>query len=136
MEHRPLTARPEEFDEFDTYESEFGEPDDAPQNDRTVGAIAHLSSLVGAGLIVPIVIYFLKRDESEFATHHAREAINFHLSVMLAAILSIPLMIVFGLGVLTLLVTVIGAVIYSIIAGVRALDGEWYEYPYCIRFLS
>ena len=135
MESRPSTARPEEFDEFDTYDAEFG-PADAPQNDRTLAAITHLSSLVGVGLIVPIVVYFVKRDESAFVSHHAKEAINFHISVILAVIVSIPLMIVFGLGVLTLFATLIASVIYGVIAAVRALDGEYYEYPYTLRLVS
>ena len=135
MEPRPSTARPEEFDEFDTYDAEFG-TSDAPQNDRTLAAITHLSSLVGFGLIVPVVIYFIKRDESAFVAHHAKEAINFHISVILAVLVSIPLMIVFGLGVLTLIATAVGSLIYGVVAAVRALDGEWYEYPYTLRLVS
>jgi uncharacterized Tic20 family protein len=133
MEARPSTARPEEFDEFDTYAPEY---DDAPQGDRTVAAIAHFSSLVGFGLLAPIVIYLLKRDESAFVAHHAREAINFHLTTILAVVLSIPLIALFGLGILTLIGTMVAVLVYGIIAGVRALDGDWYDYPLTIRFLS
>ncbi len=135
MEARPSTARPEEFDEFDTFGREYHD-DNAPQSARTISAIAHLSSLVGFGLIVPIVIYFIKRDESDFAAFHAKEAINFHITVILAVVVSIPLMIVFGLGLLTLVATGIASVIYGVIAAVRALDGEWYEYPYTLRLIK
>ena len=135
MEARPSTARPEEFDEFDTYGRDHFD-DDAPQSDRALSAIAHLSSLVSFGLIAPIVIYFLKRDESAFVAHHAKEAINFHITVILACVLSIPLMVAFGLGLITLLVTVFGALIYGVIAAVRALDGEYYEYPYTLRLVK
>ena len=131
MEARPSTARPEEFDEFDTYTY-----DDVPQGDRTTAAIAHFSSLVGLSLLVPIVIYALKRDESEFVAHHAREALNFQLSAVLAILISIPLIALVGLGVLTMIGVIIATVIYSVVAGVRALDGDWYDYPFTVRFLS
>ncbi|OZC04790.1 hypothetical protein BSZ36_16725 [Rubricoccus marinus] len=98
--------------------------------------MAHLSPLIGVGLIVPIIIYFLKRDESDFAAFHAKEAINFHLSTLLAVLISIPLIIVFGLGLLTMLGVAVGSVIYGVIAAVRALDGEWYEYPYTLRLVK
>lgn len=132
MDARPSTARPEEFDEFDTHRYDDG----GSQNDRAVAAIAHFSSFVGAGLLAPIVIYFLKRDESEYVAHHAREAINFHLTVILAIVVSIPLMVVFGLGILAMVVVALGSLVLGVVAGVRALDGNWYEYPASIRFLS
>ena len=135
MEARPSTARPEEFDEFDTFDREFS-GDDVVQSDRTISAIAHLSPLFGVGLIVPVILYFLKRDESEFAAFHAKEAINFHLSTMLAFLVSIPLIALFGLGILTMIGVAIGTVIYGVVAAVRALDGVWYEYPLTLRLLK
>src|SRR3546814_3123602 len=58
-------------------------------------ALAHLSALVlalmtswiagAAGVLAAVVVYMIKRDDSPFASAHAREAINFNLSMFIYA---------------------------------------------------
>jgi len=109
--------------------------------------VAGVAGAVGAG-----GVYLLKRDSSEFVADHAREAINFNLSMFIyaavAAALAIALVgatvLTLGIGlILTLpagiLLVVAGTgiavlwLVCSIIATVKAWNGERYRYPLSIR---
>ena len=103
--------------------------------DKLWVVISHLSLLLGFGLIVPFIVYLVKKDESQVIAFHSKEALNFHLSLYLYALLCIPLMmVVIGFPILILLG--IAAFFLSIIAAVRGADGREYRYPLTIRFVG
>jgi len=97
--------------------------------------LSHLSVLFGAGILLPLVVYLIKKDESPLIAHHAREALNFHLTVILAALGCFPLVLVL-IGVPLLFLLGLGTVVFSIIAAVRGADGQEYRYPLAIRLVS
>ena len=82
-------------------------------------------------LIVPIIIWALYGKKDEFVNHHAREAVNFQLSLslyaILASIIMLPLIIVvFGVEMGTLSITsdmdlsiasfgIAGAIVFALI---------------------
>ncbi len=85
--------------------------------DRMLAVFCHLSVFVGMYFIVPLVIFFVKREDSVFVADHAKEVLNFHLSLLIYFICCIPLIfVVIGipimivLGVVALICTIIGAV--------------------------
>lgn len=64
----------------------YGPPDaqGPPRADDTVwGVLAHLSIFVFA-LVAPLVIYLVFKDTSPFTRAHAAEALNFHLTLLIA----------------------------------------------------
>lgn len=106
-----------------------------------------LSSAAILGFVAPLVVWLVRKDEDPYTEHHAKEALNFQLTVLLAivafTVLLIPGVII---GVLTLGVgLVLGAVavaaatvawfVLPIIATVKASNGEGYRYPLTIRFI-
>jgi uncharacterized Tic20 family protein len=67
---------------------------------RTTAMMAHLSTLVGffvsvpvaAGLVGPAIVWLTATQRGEpFAAGQAREALNFHLTVLLSAVLLLAL---------------------------------------------
>ena len=107
------------------------------EDERTWGLIAHLSMFAGSLLggltfLGPLVIWVIKKDQSEFVAEHAREALNFQLAVMVAAVVCT----ITCVGVLVLPVILIGAFVYPIIAAMEANKGNAYLYPYTIRFIN
>ena len=121
---------------------------EAPSSDCTWAAAAHLSALVAAlmtswfagvaGAVAAFVVWLLVRDKSAFAAAHAKEALNFNFSMFLYAVASIVL-VVFTLG-LGLIIAVplwiamaIAWLVFTIVATVKAYDGEVYRYPVTIR---
>ena len=109
--------------------------------------------LVGiAGVLGAGIVYFVKRDDSPFAAAHAKEAINFNLSMLLySAVAAVIAFLLVGATVLTLglgliltapaglvLVLAICAIavmwlVCSVIAAFKAWNGEHYRYPLTIR---
>ena len=85
--------------------------------------------------IAPIVIWQLKKDESEFVVDQAKEALNFQITVLIYALLSFLLVFIF-IGFFLLFGLVIFSLVVVIVAGVKANDGEYYRYPMCIRLIS
>lgn len=90
-----------------------GDPEEA--SERSVAAVAHLANVLGVGVLLPLVIYWLTRERQAFASHHAWRALVFSLW-------SIPLTIVtVGLWVPVMMVL-------NVRAAVRAWRGEWVPY--------
>jgi uncharacterized Tic20 family protein len=107
-------------------------------NDRLWSVLCHLSYFFGFALIsflFPMTVYLVMRDESPYVTHHAREALNFHLSLLLYGICCIPLIFI-GVGFVLLAAIVVTGVVCSIVAAVKASKGTYYQYPVTIRFVS
>ena len=106
-------------------------------NEKMWAVVCHLSVVsVGLGLVLPLAVYLCYRHESDYTAHHAREALNFHLSLLLYCLCSIPLILFFGLGILLLIVAGFGSLMLGIIAAVKSSDGEYYRYPLTIRFIN
>ncbi|MHC4270897.1 MAG: DUF4870 domain-containing protein, partial [Planctomycetota bacterium] len=85
--------------------------------------------------IAPIVIWQLKKNESEFVVDQAKESLNFQITVLIYALFSFLLVFIF-IGFFLIFGLVIFGLIIVIVAGVKANDGEYYRYPMCIRLIS
>lgn len=105
-----------------------------PGDDKTWAILSHVLTFVG-GFIAPLVIYLIKKDESPYVRHHAAEALNFQLSIIIYAIVSMILILVL-IGILLILAVAIGALVFTIIAAIAASNGEEYRYPLTIRFVK
>lgn len=107
----------------------------ARQSDETVWAIlAHLSIFVLA-LIGPLIIMLVAGQERPFARAHAVEALNFHITVFIAEIVSVVLMLVI-IGFFTFFAIAIAAIVFAILATIQAGQGEGYRYPLTLRLVS
>ena len=116
-------------------------PSDSPAPEsRQWGLFAHLSALVGliipfGNILGPLIIWQIKKDLDPFVDAQGKEALNFQISVALAAVVCFILMVVvIGFPLLALLSVV--AVVLVVIAGVKANDGVVYRYPFTWRPLK
>jgi uncharacterized protein len=109
-------------------------------SERTWGMLAHLAALFGLLLpvignaLAPWIVWLSKRDESPFVAAQAREAVNFNLTVSLAAILCSLLMLVF-VGFLLGTALFIAWLVLTLIAAIKASEGEDYRYPFSLHFI-
>ena len=111
------------------------------ENERTWGMLAHLSAL--AGLVLPLIgivlgplaVWLARRDESEFVAGHAKEALNFNISVLLGALACGFLMLVF-VGFLLGTALFIAWLAMMLIAAIRASEGQQYRYPFSLRLVK
>jgi uncharacterized Tic20 family protein len=100
-------------------------------DDKIWAIFCHLSLLLGVGFILPLVVWLVKRDDSPVVAAHAREALNFHLSLYLYGLLSVVLVFV-CIGYFVLLGLVVLGFICAILAAVEASKGAFFRYPLTI----
>ena len=102
--------------------------------------ICHLSGLSGylipfGNLIVPIIIWSMKKDEMPMVDAHGKEVINFQISFTIWATISIIFVFIL-IGIPLLIALLVLHVVFIIIAAIKADSGELYHYPLTIRFLK
>jgi len=117
--------------------SEAGAPG---AEERQWALLAHLSALTGfiipfGNVIGPLIVWQIKKDTMPFVAEHAKEALNFQITVCLAVVVSIILFIVL-IGMLLLPIVGLGALVLTIIAAVKANNGETYRYPFTLRLIT
>ena len=95
---------------------------------------AHLGGTF-LSFFVPLVIYLVFKDRDPFIRGHSAQALNFHITLFIVYVVSIPLIFVI-VGIFTLLAAAFSAVVFSILAAVAANEGRDYTYPLAIRFVS
>ena len=100
-------------------------------DEKTLALISHIITLASQ-FIAPLIIYLLKKDESSFVAAHAKESLNFQLTVLLVIIL----LVVTVIGILLLWFVGIYVFVLVIVATIRASEGKLYKYPFSIRFIK
>ncbi|SNR16234.1 DUF4870 domain-containing protein [Tenacibaculum jejuense] len=111
------------------------------QRNKELLAITHLSQLLDlltviGGFVTPLIIWILKKDEVEGMDEHGKSILNFRISMFIYALLCVPLILFFGLGILGLIFLGIIYFIFPIINAIKATNGEAPNYPLSIRFLE
>jgi uncharacterized Tic20 family protein len=112
---------------------------------------AHLSALVG-GLLTsavggwgvflgPLVIWLMKKDTMAFVNDQGKEALNYNITVAIACFALLLLSIVtLGVGLLIAIplwiVIGIAWLVLTIIASIKASNGEYYRYPMTLRLVK
>ncbi|MCQ4348587.1 DUF4870 domain-containing protein [Pseudomonas stutzeri] len=90
-----------------------------------------LAPMIG-NVIGPLVVWQLKRESDPYVDSQGREALNFQITVSLALLACAALAwIAFPLATLVS----VGALVLTVIGGIRANEGRPWRYPFCIRFL-
>ncbi len=100
----------------------------------------HLSLLAGfivpfAGLIAPIVIWQIKKTEMPEIDVHGKIVVNWILSALIYGIVSFFL-IFLVIGIPMLAALAILSIVFPIIGGIKANNGEVWKYPLSIPFLK
>jgi len=107
---------------------------------RELGMLLHLSLLLGlvipfAGFIAALLIWQLKKEELPGIDPHGRNAVNWIISAVIYAVVSGILCLIF-IGVLGLAALFVCGIVFPIMAGVKANNGEVWEYPLAIEFIK
>lgn len=113
------------------------EPSDKPadSNDKLWIVLSHLSPFLGVGFILPLIIWLVKKDSSELVAYHAKEALNFHITVFIYAVICWLAMFLL-IGFVLLPILALASLVLIIIAAVKSAGGERYRYPFTIRLIK
>jgi uncharacterized Tic20 family protein len=101
-----------------------GQPDlRVSQDERTWAVVSHAVSFVEGGIIGPLIVYLVKKEQSPFVAFHALQSLYFGLAMLVAMLLTF--------------ITIIGPIalvvvywVFEILACVKSYNGEWYKLPF------
>lgn len=111
------------------------------QQARIWAVCLHLSQLAGyiivpvAGLIAPILIWQFKKDDIPSLDAHGKIVTNWLISLLMYIIVSFGLAFVL-IGFPMLMALGILAIVFPIIGGIKANNGEAWRYPLSIPFFK
>lgn len=105
-------------------------------DDRLLAMLSHLLALVyGIGIFGPLVIYVLKKDQSEFVMENAKESLNFQLTVLILAFVCLFLAFIL-IGIVLLWVLEMLNVLLVVLATLKANENKIYRYPINFRLIK
>jgi hypothetical protein len=100
-------------------------------DERTLAILSHILTLV-APILAPLIIYLLKKDESKYVTYHAKESLNFQITVMICVFV----LLITIIGIVLVWLVGIAALVLVVIATIKASEGKLYRYPFSIRLVK
>lgn len=103
------------------------------QDEKTMAMLAHLLGVLG--FLGPLIIWLIKKDQSPFVNDQGKEALNFHLVMLIGIIIGVATA-AFCVGLIILPAVWIVSVIFSILGAMKAKEGLAYRYPFTIRFIK
>jgi len=112
-----------------------------PTNVRSWCVACHLSALAGfvfpafGHILGPLIVWLIKRGDSPEIDAHGKEALNFQITMLIYSLIAGVLCLVV-IGFFLLAVLHILNVVFVIIAGIKAGEGQLYRYPFTIRLIS
>lgn len=104
------------------------------ESERIMAILSHILTLFFS-FVPPLIIYLVKKDESPFVREHAKESLNFQITMAIAYVVSFILMIVL-IGILMLMALGLVHLILVIVATIKAADNKLYRYPFSIRLIK
>lgn len=109
-------------------------------DEKQMGMFLHLSGLAYAlvwplGIVLPIILWQTQKDKMPALDEHGKMVTNWMISSAIYGIVSFVLMFVL-IGFLTGLAVWLLAIIFPIIGGIKANNGELWNYPLTIKFLK
>jgi uncharacterized Tic20 family protein len=114
------------------------------KDERMWGMLCHVAGFgyyvvpIVGGIVGPMIVWMLKKDEYPFVDDQGKESLNFQITI--AIVMSVIIALCFALiGFLLLpLLPIIGLaqVVLTIIGSMQANNGVWYRYPFAIRLIK
>ncbi|MFG0305084.1 MAG: DUF4870 domain-containing protein [Phycisphaerales bacterium JB040] len=116
---------------------------DVTDDQRTYSLLMHLGiigfSVIGPlSVLIPIIMWQIKKGDSPFIDDHGREAVNFQISILIYSVIGVVVSIVtFGLGaILVVPGLTVFAIVGMVLAMVASNRGEYFRYPMTLRFIT
>jgi uncharacterized Tic20 family protein len=112
------------------------------EQDRMWASLAHLGGILS--FVPALVIWLVFRGRGRFTDEHAKEALNFQITLLIgyvaiSVVSTILALLTFGLlgalGSLSWVLWLIGC-IFSILGYLDARTGKPYRYPFALRLIS
>lgn len=108
--------------------------------ERTMAMLCHLSALAMfvipfGSILGPLIVWLIKKDQYVEVDKQGKDALNFHISMLIYTIVS-GMLVLIGVGILLLIGIGVFKLVMIIVASVRSNSGERFAYPLALRFIS
>lgn len=116
-------------------------PESLSEDERTWGMIAHFSALAFfvlppiGGVVGPLIVWVLKKQQYQFASEAAKESINFNIAVLIGYAVCAVLAFVF-VGLVLGFALFLYWLVMTIVAGVKASEGIHYRHRFTLRLVK
>ncbi|BDV32138.1 DUF4870 domain-containing protein [Microbacterium terricola] len=105
-----------------------------PADEKLWATLVHVGGLFFS-FFPALIGYLVLRDRGPFIRAHTATALNFQITLAIAGLVG-SVLVVIGIGILILIAVWVVSLVFSIIAAVKANQGQWYTYPLTITFVS
>jgi len=105
-----------------------------PSDEKTWATLVHVLGIF-FGFLPALIGYVVLKDRGPFVREHTANALNFQLTMLIAEVVGAILTLIL-VGVLILIAVGVLVVVCSILAAVKANNGERYVYPLTIQFVK
>jgi uncharacterized Tic20 family protein len=95
-----------------------------------LGVVIPFGNIIG-----PLVVWQVKKDTLPFAADQGKEALNFNITMLIAAFIGFLLTFIL-IGLVLLPLIGIAWLVFTILAGIKANEGVAYRYPYALRLIK
>ena len=106
----------------------------SPADEKLWATLTHVGGIF-FGFLPSLIVYLVLKDRGPFLAAHAKSALNFQLTMLIASVVAGILTIII-IGFILLPVIGIVIIVFSIIAAMKANAGEYYTYPLSIKFIK
>lgn len=109
-------------------------------NEKQWVLLSHLSGFAGfifplGNILGPLLVYLLKKDQSVAVAEHAKEALNFQITITIYYFIAAVLILVI-IGGFLIAILVVVQIVLMIKAALEADKGGFYKYPFTFKFVS
>jgi uncharacterized Tic20 family protein len=113
----------------------YGPPQQlSPADEKLWSTLVHVGGILFSW-IPALVGYLVLKDRGPFVRAHTATALNFQITIFIAYVVGGILSIVV-IGLFIIIAAWVVDIVFSIIAAVKANQGEFYTYPVAIKFVS
>ena len=116
-------------------------PVPAPSKEvRQWAMLCHFAAFLGlvfpfGSLLGPLILWQFKKDMDPLIDDQGKEALNFNITMLIAAFIGFLLTFIL-IGLVLLPLIGIAWLVFTILAGIKADEGVAYRYPYALRLIK
>lgn len=106
----------------------------SPADEKLWATLVHVGGIL-FNWIPALIGYLVLKDRGPFVRSHTATALNFQITLFIAYVIGWITSFV-GIGLFILLAVFVVNIVFSIIAALKANQGQYYVYPIAIKFVS
>lgn len=106
----------------------------SPSDEKLWATLVHIGGIFFS-FLPALIGYLVLKDKGPFVRAHTATALNFQITMTIALIVGSVLTLLI-IGIFIIMAVYVLIIVFSIIAAVKANQGEAYTYPLSIKFVS